>query len=89
MDLKLGMKIESVAALCGLNYCENKIITHMKTIHKSKILVIVIWTNNSSGLKKVLANKSRFGRTTRHMLFEIMLPELHFKICYNPALLDL
>ena len=38
---------------------------------------------NSSGQRK--ANKSRFGEIVKYMLFEIMLPELHFIIYYNPA----
>lgn len=63
------------------NYCEN-IIIDVKTMYKSKILVIMMM-KNSSGQKK--ANKSRFGEIAKYMLFKIMLPELHFIIYYNPA----
>ena len=59
------------------------IIIHVKTMYKSNILVIMMMMKNSSGQKK--ANKSRFGEITKYMLFEIMLPELHFIIYYNPA----
>ena len=59
------------------------IIIHVKTMYKSKILVIMMMMKNSSTQKK--ANESRFGEIAKYMLFEIMLSELHFIIYYNPA----
>lgn len=43
------------------------IIIHVKTMYKSKILVIMMMMKNSSGQKK--ANKSRFGEIAKYMLF--------------------
>lgn len=59
------------------------IIIHVKTMYKSKILVIMMMMKNSSRQKK--ANESRFGEIAKYMLFKIMLSELHFIIYYNPA----
>lgn len=46
------------------------IIIHVKTMYKSKILVIMMM-KNSSGRK--VTNKSRFGEIAKYMLFKIML----------------
>lgn len=83
MDLKLGMKTESLAHLGGLNYSENRIIIHVKTLYITKTVITMM--KNSSEQRKAFANKSRFGGIAKHVLFEIMLPKLHFIICNNPA----
>ena len=77
------MKTESVAHLGGLNYSENRIIIHVKTVYISKTVITMM--KNSSEQKKAFANKSRFGGIAKRVQFEIMLPELHFITRYNPA----
>lgn len=68
-----------------MNYCENKIIIHVKTIYKPKTLST---NNDDEELKWVEKNLSKYHieGNASSMLFKKMLPELHFRISYKSTL---